>query len=209
MRENPFYSSNVPPSAVSIPPLAGCISAIVQLPRPRCSNVESGTNKASDYVAGFRPIAHHRARLHKRHPPRSAPPAPSSPLAVPKGTTLVSRTAQTIDSEPSLPSQTFAAVVSCDANDVTGNRYCRAVGQSHILAACCPVQPSDLGQLRCSKKASHARSSVRVCKKLSRCARDSTPATRPLETTGSWLRSWRPIISSALISGVSGVTVRI
>jgi hypothetical protein len=60
-----------------------------------------------------------------------------------------------------------------------------------------------------SAVAPHACSSVRVCKKLSRCARDSTPARRPLETTGSWFRSWRPIISSALISGVSGVTVRI
>jgi hypothetical protein len=56
----------------------------------------------------------------------SRPPAPSVPLAqgipltLQAGTTLALRTAQAIDSSSSRPDQTFAAVVSRDAADASG-----------------------------------------------------------------------------------------
>jgi hypothetical protein len=51
-------------------------------------------------------------------PLRSA--APNIPISLPPGATLALRTAQEIDSSSSSPGQTFAAVVSRNIDDVTG-----------------------------------------------------------------------------------------
>ena len=55
-----------------------------------------------------------------RPPLASAPPALGIPITLQAGTTLALRTAQAIDSSSSRPDQTFAAVVSRDAGDASG-----------------------------------------------------------------------------------------
>ncbi len=56
-----------------------------------------------------------------RHRPQIvAPVEPAKPVSLLSGTTLALRTAQAIDSTSSTPGQTFAAVISRDANDASG-----------------------------------------------------------------------------------------
>ncbi|MEO8052970.1 MAG: hypothetical protein ABI833_21390 [Acidobacteriota bacterium] len=56
----------------------------------------------------------------RHRPPIVAPVEPAKPISLLAGTTLALRTAQAIDSSLSTPGQTFAAVISRDANDASG-----------------------------------------------------------------------------------------
>ena len=56
----------------------------------------------------------------RQHVPSAAPPIPNNLITLQAGTTLALRTAEVIDSSSSSPGQTFAAVVSRDISDATG-----------------------------------------------------------------------------------------
>jgi hypothetical protein len=65
----------------------------------------------------------------------------------------------------------------------------------------------DLVHFLCAASTHYISSSARVERNCSTRSRETIPSSRPFETTGNWLTSARPNISSASAAGISGLMV--